>query len=431
MYDMGLGKTLTTLSALEKSPGLVTLLVGPIRVIESVWPAEIAKWGINLTYSLVRGSAKQRRKALDQTADLYLINPEGLKWLCDQGDIKQKKFSCLVVDESSAFREPNTRRFRAFRHQVKYFRYRYILTASPRPNRELDLWAQMFLVDQGEALGASFSRFKDQFFSYNPYTYTWSPKEGAEKRIRQMIAPYLLNVNRADADIDLPPIQYNRIEVILPNEAMVQYLEVEDSAILEIDQEQAAMTHAFSKLNTCRQLANGIVYFGEDRCAQVTHREKVNLCRQIVEETNRPIIIAYHFQHELEVLKAEFKGYRFTDLHDRGAIEKWNNRKLDLFFLHPKSGGHGLNLQEGGADLLFFSLSYSFDSISQTVGRIYRPGQTEPVLVHYLIARGTVDEVLAQALQEKRRGQNSFLNEVRKLNENRTRHNPSQDFPWL
>lgn len=398
--DMGLGKTPSTLHALLDLPeeDRPILLVGPIRVIESVWAAEAALWPKTqgMTFSLVRGTPKDRAAALRARADVYLVNPESLESVLN--DPESQKLRTLVVDESTLFKNPSAKRFKALRKRLKQFSRRHILTGTPAPNSLLDLWAQVFLLDMGIRLGTSFFHFRERFFRQADYMgYSWTPREGAAEEIARHISDIIL---RIEAKGNLPPreVIHNRVEVHLPPAVRKQYKSMEKEALAELlSGDTITAVNAAATLMKLRQLASGFLYDDEGKAWEL-HQEKIRATQEVLEGTGSPVILVYQFQHELTMLKRAFPQGRE---YDPSLEEKWNAGKVPLFFLHPQTGGHGLNLQYGGHTMVIYSGSFSSEYMNQVMARIDRQGQEYPVVFHYLVAKDTVDELVLEVLQSK------------------------------
>jgi len=435
VLDMGMGKTCSALTALYEFQRFgvgPTLVVAPIRVVETVWRQEAAEWE-HLTgqfkFSLLRGTPTERLAALNQKADIYLVNPEHLEWLLDLlPEHGPYPFETLIIDESSMFKDVSTKRFKILRHKIRHFRRRYILTGTPRPNKLLELWPQIFILDEGQRLGTSYGRFKQRFFyQADRYGYKWEPLPGAEEKIYQLIADLVLRIENPNA----PKASFNILRIPLPEDARRIYREVEDNALASLgDFSEITAANAAAAMMKCRQVANGVVYATElesnNRTVEHIHREKFKAVQEVVENTGSPVIVVYSFKHELEELKKLFaKDYSFVVLNEEknaeAVVAAWNRGEYDIMFLHPQSGGHGLNLQHGGHTMVWFGLTFSFEQYIQTVARINRQGQKHPVIVHLLLAENTVDELLHQVLTAKEQGQNSLFEYLKAYAE---AHNP-------
>lgn len=429
--DMGLGKTASALTAVQKlfaaEENGPVLVVGPIRVIETVWRQEALLWDqtSTITFSLIRGRTPQQRlQALQSQADIYLINPESFIWLLELFTIyppspqRPFPFSTLIIDESSTFKNVGSKRFQKLRHKLKLWKRRYILTGTPRPNKLLELWPQVFILDQGERLGTSYTKFKEKYFEPIDYMgYIWEPKKGAEKKIYALVEDLLL---RIESD-EIPVPIYNRVIVKLPPNARKLYRQMERDAFAEIEGTQITAANAAVALGKCRQIANGVVY--AEGSVQLIHQEKLIVAREIVEGTGSPIIIVYNYKHELKLLTEELKEFKPVVLSESldtiRTVDDWNAGRIQVLLLHPASGGHGLNLQQGGHTMAWFSLTFSYEQYIQTISRINRQGQQNKVIIHVIIADHTVDELLEEVLQNKEVGQNKLFTALKHYGDKR------------
>lgn len=399
--DMGLGKTAATLHALLELPKPV-LLIGPIRVIENVWRQEAKEWPetSGLKFSLVRGTPKEREKALEAEADIYLVNPE----LMEQA-LKARKYRTLVVEESSQFKNPSTKRFKLLRKYLKDFEHRIILTGTPSPNSLMDLWSQVYILDRGIRLGSSFYAFRNRYFYPADYMgYTYEPHAGAEEAITKAISDIIF---RVEAKGVLPPreVLKNKIYVTLPPSARKKYDQMAKEAFTKLAESTVTSATAAATLMKLRQMASGIVYDDEGG-ASLLHNEKIKAVESILAETGSPVVLVYQFKHELAELKKAFpQGREF----ESSLMDDWNRGKIPLLFLHPQSGGHGLNLQHGSHTMIIYSASFSYEHMSQTMARIDRQGQEFPVVFHFLIAKDTVDELILRVLENKETVQANVL----------------------
>jgi SNF2 family DNA or RNA helicase len=419
--DMGLGKTVAGLTAvfefLRFGVG-PTLVVGPIRVIEAVWRQEAKRWEHTkgLTFSLVRGNESKRISALNTKADIYLINPEQLVWLFEYYGKSKHPFETLIVDESSMFKNVSTKRFRTIRGKIESFSRRYIFTGTPTPNRLLELWTQIYILDQGKRLGTSYGRFKERYFyPVDHWGYKWEPRPGAREAIYEAISDLVLRMDAKDY-LDLPELIYNRVECPLPAALKSLYKGVEEEAFAQIDNaENITALNVVGAMMKCRQIANGVVYteVNGGQGVKHLHNEKLNACHEIIEETGSPVIVVYNFKHELEYLKEHLKEFNpvvlVTAKDTAQVVDDFNAGKIRVLLLHPASGGHGLNLQEACHTMIWFGLTFSYEQYVQTIARINRQGQTMPVMLHVLVAPGTVDDMLVLTLAAKAKGQNELF----------------------
>jgi len=425
LVDMGLGKTVTVLTAIRdmrlSAAIRSALVIGPIRVVETVWAQEAAEWEHlrGLRFSLVRGTPAQRLKALATPADIYLTSYSLVQWLFAtlRGAIP---FDMLVADESSAVKAPGTTRFRVLKYAVRHFERRAILTGTPRPNSLLELWPQFYLLDEGARLGASFGRFKSRFFMPMDFNqYNWEPRPGAEERIQALIAPITLRLDRRD-HLSLPPVTYNIVRVQLPPDALALYREFERKMFLAVDPDtKLEAVNAAVLTGKCLQIANGAVYAvpdplkPEDKTVVAIHDAKLEALAEIVEETGSPVMVAYQYEHDLARLKAWKDAPHLGGGQDRNTLElvaEWNEGRLPLLYVHPASASHGLNMQLGpGHTIVFFSQTWSAEQRAQLIARLDRSGQASPVVVHDILAERTVDELCYAMVNRKIAGQTDTL----------------------
>lgn len=431
--DMGLGKTGAALTAIVEliargySP---TLIVGPIRVIETVWPVEAQLWAHtkHLRFSIIRGNEAERIAAVAKPADVYLINPEQLRWFLKKYKKFLRAWKVLIIDESSDFKDPGSKRFTSLRYQVGKFKRRYILTGTPTPNTLMELYTQILILDLGERFGTRFDYFQNRFFEpVDYYGYKWMPKPGAKKRIYKMIADCAIRIQGKGRK----PI-VNRILVPLPPKIMKSYKEMEDEALAYLDDHtELSAKNVVSAMMKCRQMANGAVYLNDTKETRVLHSEKIKVVEKIIEETGSPVIVIYNFIHERDLLAKKLKAYSpvilSTAKNPVKAIADWNAGKTRVLLLHPKSGGHGLNLQHGGHTMVWLGLTFSYEQYAQTIARIDRTGQKKRVVLHILIAPNTVDELIESALKGKARGQGHLLRFLRKYSDARDIRRPQTD----
>ena len=422
---MGLGKTASTLEAIRQikavRPSLTVLIIAPLRVAQSTWPDEVRKWDSfrHLRVSVICGSAKARRDAMLADADIYTINYENIPWLVDElkGDWF---FDLIVADESTRLKglraRQGTQRAKALA-KVAFKSEGFVeLTGTPAPNGLLDLWGQMWFLDKGARLGKSFSAFQREFFY--PISrgggatrwVEWKLQEGSDKRIKRRIEDVSITVNPEDY-FDVAKNIFNDIVVELPREVMRQYRKFARELYLELEG-GAEVTAANAAVKTGRllQMASGAVYVedGEGSDAYtVVHKAKIEALASVIGEANgAPVLCAYSYRHEVDRILKAFPFARVLDKSPQ-TIRDWNEGKIPLLLAHPASCGHGLNLQDGGNILVFFSCTWSLELHDQIVERIgavrqAQAGHDRPTFVHYLIAKGTLDEAVKERLATKR-----------------------------
>ena len=419
--DPGLGKTATTLCWINllKNLGFArkTLIVAPLRVVYSVWGQECQKWEqfTHLRTSIVHGTPGKRMAALADEADMYLINPEGIPWLQNHYANRDLPFDTLVVDESSKFKTWGSKRTKALRKLAPQFKYRLILTGTPSPNGIADLFPQIHILDQGEALGSGITKFRNRYFHRGGYGgYQYIPIDGAQQRIQERINHLCLRLSAED-HLELPEMLVNDVWVDLPANVLKEYKQLEREMFLSLDKgDELVLFDAGSKYNTCRQLAGGAVY-DEVKNSRELHHAKMDAVVDIVDELQgKPVLIAYSYTHELERLKARFDCpaiYGKTKAKDADRlIEQWNAGELHVLAVQPKSLSHGINMQAGpGRDIIWFGLTDSLEEYQQLNKRIHRQGVKGDVRIHRILANKTVDEAVVDRIEQKDASQASLL----------------------
>lgn len=413
LLDMGLGKTLTTLSAIDELKNIFCedhkiLVIAPKKVAEETWSAEIEKWGFDLTYSKVLGTTKQRIRALETEADIYLINRENATWLVEYFKTKWP-FTFVVIDELSSFKSSKAKRFRALRKVRPKIKRLVGLTGTPAPNSLIDLWPQIYLMDRGERLETSQTRFKERYFTPDkrngPIVYSWALKEGAEDEIYDKLEDICVSMKAKDY-LNLPHRTDNVVPVKLSN--LKEYKQMESELVLELKGKEITAANSAVLANKLLQLANGAIY-DDEKNAVVIHDDKLEALENIVEDSQgQPILVFYQYQHDLERIKN-----RFPQAEELSTVDRWNEGKIPMLLCHPQSAGHGLNLQKGGHIIVWFGLTWSLEYYQQANARLDRQGQTEPVIVHHLVAENTVDEKVIRMLQNKEKNQNALLEAVK------------------
>ena len=418
MLDMGLGKTVITLTALwqltlDSFDVSRVLVIAPKRVAEDTWPKELAKWEhlTGLTSSLVLGSAAERKAALQKKAFLYIINRENVTWLVKN---HYWDFDMVVIDELSSFKSNNAERFKAMK-KVRPMITRIVgLTGTPAPNTLLDLWPQMYLMDMGQRLGRFIGGFRDRFFlpdkRNREIIYSYKTREGAEDAIYALISDICISMKAADY-LDMPERIDNRIEVSMSPKERKLYDDFQKDMVLSIGDEELDAVNAAALSNKLLQMANGAVY-GEDKKVIPIHDRKLNALEDLVEAANgKPLLVAYWYKHDLQRIKARFKNARCIDTAK--DIDDWNAGKIPLALIHPASAGHGLNLQDGGCTIVWFGLTWSLELYQQLNARLWRQGQKHTVVIHHIVTKGTHDEDVMRALENKDTRQSALIEAVR------------------
>jgi SNF2 family DNA or RNA helicase len=424
IMDPGLGKTVSTLSVLKAWDllGLIskTLVIAPLRVVYSVWGQEIEKWDhLGQTISIVHGTPAQRLKALEADADLYLINPEGLVWIEGLKAKQRPGWDCLVVDESTKFKSPKSRRFRALRKMLKHFDRRVILTGTPTPRSYEDLWAQIYILDEGKTFG-SLTQYRHDHFKRGGFeAREWFLRDGEQEKIADKIRPLSLRLD--NSCLDLPEKLEVDHWVDLPPKARKSYDQMEKEFWAELGGAEVLAFGGGSQFSKLRQLANGGVYtsdlFGGEQQTLESHEAKIDVVESLAEELQgRPLLILYRYKHDLERLSTRF-GSRLKSIgghtstrEGQQLVDLWNFGEVELLACHPASMGHGLNMQAAGNDIAWLGVPDDLEHYDQANARIYRQGVTGGVRIHRILARDTVDEVALRRLVSKDFSQSNLLN---------------------
>ena len=413
--DMGLGKTVTTLTAiriLKYDRFLVrkVLVIAPKKVAEGTWTREKDKWDHTkiLRVSPVLGSQPKRIRALNTPADIYIINRENVCWLVDYYR-NSWPFDMVVVDESSSFKSHSSKRFKALASVGPHITRMVELTGTPSPNGLDDLWAQVFLLDGGERLGKRYTQFREHYFDpgrrgADGMVYDYKAKPGSEDSILQRISDICISM-KAEDYLQLPDIIYHEVPVVLDPKARKAYDDLEWKMILELpeDEEDISVTSAAALSNKLLQLANGALYDDEHQAHEI-HNCKIEAFLELIESLQgKPALVFYNFQHDRERILAALQKTRLRvrELKKPADEDDWNNGKIDILLAHPASAAYGLNLQHGGNHVIWFGLTWNYELYTQANKRLHRQGQTEKVIIHHLICSETRDEDVMQALERK------------------------------
>lgn len=415
----GMGKTVTALTAADRLlydyfAVSKVLVIAPLRVAEDTWTRESAKWDHlrHLSVSRVLGNAKERRYALSQDADVYCINRENVPWLVKHYGLGWP-FDLVIVDESSSFRNPSAQRFKALRKVRPLIKYIWELTGTPRPRSLLDLWAQIYLLDRGERLGKTMTEYKNRYFTpgrRNGYVvYEWTPRPGAEDEVYSKISDICVSMSRSL--LKLPPLVDTVRPVVLSPEAQELYNRMEREAILPLAGKVIDAGSAAAVNGKLLQIASGAVY-DDSHEAHELHTAKLDVLEDILEEAGgEPVLVAYNFRHERDRILARFP--QAVQLKDSGTIAAWNRGEIPLLLAHPAGAGHGLNLQDGGHIIVWFSPTYDQELNEQFIDRLHRQGQKVTTSVIRLIAEGTVDEDALRSTQAKANSQDAMMEAVK------------------
>ena len=427
--DMGLGKTVTTLTAIRelkynRFQVRRVLVIAPKKVAEGTWTKEKDKWEHTkiLRVSQVLGSQAKRIRALNTPADIYITNRENVCWLVDYYR-NDWPFDMVVIDESSSFKSHTSKRFKSLAGISGKITRLVELTGTPSPNGLSDLWAQVYLLDGGERLGKRYTHFRERYFDpgrrgAGGMVYDYKAKPGSEDSILSRISDICISM-KAEDYLQLPDLTFHEIPVVLDTKAGKAYRELERKMVLELpeDEEEISVTSAAALSNKLLQLSNGAVY-DEDRQVHEVHNCKIEALLELIESLRgKPALVFYNFQHDKErILEALKKtGLRIRELKTTQDEDDWNAGQIDVLLTHPASSAYGLNLQQGGNHVIWFGLTWNYELYTQANKRLHRQGQTQKVIVHHLVCTGTRDEDVMQALARKDDVQNWVMQSLKAI----------------
>lgn len=437
ILDMGLGKTVSTLTAVDSLAYDYceidrVLVIAPKRVAESSWSNEIKQWKHlkDMKMSLIVGTQKQRAEALRRKALVYVISRDNLGWLRDELTTmkKQDYFDMLVLDELSSFKNSSTERFKACKFLRAKAKRCVGLTGTLMPNGYKDLFAQIYLLDGGNALGRFKTKFMEQYFvptARNGATiYDWKLRQGAEEILQAKLKPFCISMRKEDYLSLAKSIVIDYFVELSPKEYK-EYKELERSAVLSIEGAELTTTNAASLSNALCQLAGGAIYtdasdelINGKRPFIEVHKAKIDALKELVENADSPVLIAYNYKHEKERIIEALKEYKPLEFATAKDVEEWNSGKRAVAIGHPASIGHGLNLQRGGSIIVWYSLTWSLELYQQFNARLDRQGQSRSVRIYHLLTKYTIDEKISKALQGKGEMQNQMMNALKEISEN-------------
>lgn len=421
--DMGLGKTLSTLIALDDLRILddlgKTLIIAPKAVALNTWPAEIEKWGLteNLSFSIVMGCPKKRVESLEKSADLYVINRENVVWLVEYYG-RTWPFKTVVIDELSSFKSSTAKRFRALKRVRPLMRRVIGLTGTPAPNSLMDLWPEMYLIDHGERLSKTITEFRQRYFHPGQRSgyvvYNWLPNPGSEKRIYSKIKDVVISMQSSDY-LKLPPRTDNLIEVEMTDKEKKIYKKFAKDFVLDLsDGESGTITASNAAIlqQKLTQLANGAIYDDEGKVIEF-HQHKLDALERIIEESQgQPILVFYWFQHDRDRILKRFPEAHVLDTSSDDVL-RWTKGEIPILLTQPQSAGHGLNLQEGGHIAVWFGLTWSPEYYQQANKRLDRLGQKNPVIIHHILTKGTNDYQMLDVVQGKIKKEDALKDAVK------------------
>lgn len=424
--DPGMGKTVCILEYLKimfgKKMMTKVLIIAPLRVAQVTWPDEIDKWGYKFKYVVLHGSKKN--ELLKSDADIFLINPEGLKWLLPL--IKRQHFDTLIVDESTKFKNWSSGRTKLLKSILHMFNYRHILTGTPVPNGLMDIFSQIYIVDMGAALGRFITQFRNRYFnSYKvelkEHDYSvYDLKPDGEERIYKAIKKTVARLSEKDY-LDLPSLVPVTIDIELGKSARKVYSELENEYLSYIDgndinDKPIVAGGGGALVDKLRQVAGGAVY-DDDKNVHHIHNEKITALKDLLEQlSGQPCLIAYTYKHEKDRLRkaltSSYGNVVFVDDHKknpRALVKSWNSGEIDVLVAQCTTISHGLNMQECGRAIIWFALTYDYDTYYQFIKRVWRTGVKNTVFLYHLVIKDSIDEDMMQVLTNKEESQEKFL----------------------
>ena len=417
--DCGLGKTVSALTAVNRLMNeylevAKVLVIAPKRVAEDTWTTECAKWEHlrHLRVSKVLGTEKQRKAALREDTDLYVINRENVVWLVAQYQ-GAWPYDMVIIDELSSFKSAKAARFKALR-QVRPMTERVVgLTGTPAPNGLIDLWPQLYLLDMGERLEKTITAYRSKYFrpgrTNGQVVFDYKLNAGSDEMIYKKISDICISMKAKDY-LSLPDLIEVPQDIHLPPAKKKLYDEFEKEHVLSLqDEGDISAVSAAALSNKLSQYANGAIY-DEDKQVHELHDVKLDALEEIVEAANgQPVLVFYAFKHDSARILKRLKGYGAKQIDGAEDIAAWNRGEIPVMLAHPASAGHGLNLQKGGHIMVWFSLPWSLELYMQANARLHRQGQSQPVRSYKLIAKGTIDEDIAAALDKKSDKQEALM----------------------
>ena len=418
--DMGLGKSVITLTAikdlcLDSFQVRKVLVIAPLRVARDTWPSEIEKWDHlkDLKYAVAVGTEMERKTALMQKANVYIINRENVQWLVEESGLPVD-YDRVVIDELSSFKSFQAKRFRSLLKVRPTVKRMVGLTGTPSSNGLMDLWAQFRLLDLGKRLGRFITHYRNQYFTPDKrngqVVFSYKPLPGAEEAIYSAISDITISMKAVD-HLNMPECVMNEVKVALSEKERKTYNTMKADLVVSLQGEEIDAGTAAALAGKLSQMANGAVY-GEDKKYIEFHNRKLDALEDLIEAANgKPVLVAYWFKHDLERIKKRFDVREISTSKD---IQDWNKGKIPVAVIHPASAGHGLNLQAGGSTMVWFGLTWSLELYQQANARLWRQGQqADTVVIHHIIAAGTIDERIMAALRNKDKTQSALIEAVK------------------
>jgi SNF2 family DNA or RNA helicase len=426
--DMGLGKTISTLTAIEELKYNyceidTVLVIAPKRVVETVWEEEAKKWDHtkHLTFSKIIGTERQRLAALKVKADVHIISRDNIAWLCSLYAAKLP-YDMLVIDELSSFKAHQTQRFKSLRLARPWFKRVVGLTGTPAPNGLINLWSQMYLIDRGERLEKTITAYRSRYFrpgASNGYVvYSYKLLSDSERLIHERIKDICISM-RAEDYLEMPERIDNFVRVTMPDKLMDVYKKFEQENVITLANEIEEGTTTVNAVNAAAlsnkllQFANGAMY-DENKNVVPIHDLKLEALKEIIEAADgKPVLVAWTYQFDRDRIKNYFRSMAPRELKTAEDINDWNAGKVQLMLAHPASAGHGINLQAGGNIIVWYGLTWSLELYQQFNARLYRQGQKQRTIIHHIVNTGTHDEDVVRALKSKDKTQNNLMNSIK------------------
>lgn len=425
LLECGLGKSVITLTAirelcLERFDVRKVLVIAPLRVAQTGWPDELRKWDHlkDLTFTVAVGTEAERRAALRKESIITVTNRENVPWLIEKSGLPFD-YDMVVLDELSSFKSAQAKRFRNLLKVRPCVKRIVGLTGTPSSNGLMDLWAEYRILDMGKRLGRFISHYRDEFFlpdkRNQQVIFSYKPKPGAEDEIYRRVSDITISMKNADY-LNMPECIRNTVYAELPDDEYELYSRMRKDMVLSLQGKEIDAVNAASLSNKLCQMANGAVYgneTGEHRSILKIHDRKLDCLEDLIESANgKPVLVAYWFKHDLVRIQERFPDVREIKIPQ--DITDWNAGRIPVALIHPASAGHGLNLQAGGSTLIWFGLTWSLELYQQTNARLWRQGQqSDTVIIHHILTKGTIDEQIMSALDRKDRTQSALINAVR------------------
>ena len=427
--DMGLGKTVTTLTAVRELledylEASRVLVIAPKSVAENTWTSECAKWDhlAHLRVSVVMGDERRRLKALAAPADIYVINRDNVDWLVKASS--GWPFDTVIIDESSSFKNPSARRFKALRKVRPQIRRMVLLTGTPSPNGHMDLWAQLWLIDMGQRLGRTLTSYRTKYFkpgrSNGHVVYDWILRPGAGDEISRQIQDVTVSL-KAEDWLEVPDLIETDVRIALSPAEAKAYRDFERDQLMSLDGKDIEALTAAALANKLLQFTGGAMYDTEHGWHEVGDA-KLRALEDIIEAAgDEPVLVFYQFKHELTRLQERFKALQpVTFSGEPETLKAWNDGRIRLLLCQPASVQYGLNMQNGGHIIVWYTPTWNLEQYQQANARLHRQGQTRPVLCYRLIAEGTIDDRVVSAVGGKNAAQEALLALIREIHAEKT-----------